>query len=140
MTDVEAKRTELLNHYAKKTPVEFWQFDGFTGVKADSLVCPDADSDACFSSGTWELRNDNVPVRVQIRKGVPATIARRLLEKLLVWYAQDVDALADVDSKLAAAQKKLDDATMVYRQAQAEYVVEAKPLKEIRENILCNLE
>ena len=95
-TDYEGHqlKSQLLNHYARRSPTLFHQFDAFTGVEpGDPIVVPDDDGDSLFGEiMTQELMSGGPSVRVLITAGTDKAAAIRALQKLTDFVERDYHA------------------------------------------------
>lgn len=82
-------RDELLAHYARREPVAFMQFDGFSGVPLEDVTTPDQEGDAVMAGETFELMSGAYAVRVLISRGTDAPTAERLLTKILAVHKEN---------------------------------------------------
>jgi hypothetical protein len=85
--DMHAKHSlkhQLLEHYARKEPKNFIQFDGFSEVgEGDFVMQPDADGDwICGCPPRAELM-EGTDVRILISEGASRAVVCRLLRKML---------------------------------------------------------
>ena len=62
------EKAHLLDHYAKKEPTEFYQYDAFTDAIEGSVMKPDKDGVCLFSGNTTELMSGGPSVRVLISR------------------------------------------------------------------------
>jgi hypothetical protein len=79
-------KAELLEHYGRKDPCTFQQYDAFTGVEpGDCIVRPDNDGDCLFAGITEELMSGVWSVRVFVTDGTSKADALRALKKIIAW-------------------------------------------------------
>lgn len=83
MADIAKKKwKELLEHYAEKTPNQFYQIDVFdVGPDYDDPVMqPDEEGDCMLGGRVWELMTSCPEVRVlmPVENCDPATVVRQL--------------------------------------------------------------
>lgn len=76
-------KKELLDHYATRDPVTFYQLDGFADGAMDDMGGSDEDGDAVYWGVTQELMTGVYNVRVLVTDGTPDAAALRLLRKIL---------------------------------------------------------
>ena len=76
-------KKEMLDHYAKKEPMLFEQYDGFKNA-GDDVIHPDYDGDSLTVGDTCELMSGYPEVRVLIPPKTKAEDAVRLLLKIAI--------------------------------------------------------
>jgi hypothetical protein len=84
---------ELIEHYCKKEPTEFYQFDGAYLGEGDFFQRVDADGDWIGATRTWELMHGH-PVRVLIHTETTPEEAVRLLRKTAAWIERQPEMLS----------------------------------------------
>lgn len=84
----EMSKDELLEHYSKKMPGDFIQYDGHCDLPADDHIEVDETGHSFFTRHTRELM-DGATVRVLIRLGTPKDTALQLLSKITEWVSED---------------------------------------------------
>jgi len=104
---------DLLEHYAKRDPVGFIQFDDFTDPKTwDDVVKPDKDGHCIHAGTTHELMTGIYGVRVLVRPDIPKEVVLKSLSKIRAWIRRDdilevyanqfkkMEKLAELESEL----------------------------------------
>lgn len=96
-------KKELLDHYARRAPQTFYQYDCFVNIgEGDCVMQPDEDGDTTFTSVTYELMS-GVPVRVLINpEGATKGDVLRALCKIMEFI--DKDGFKFHEEKLAEAE------------------------------------
>ena len=82
-------KTELLAHYARSEPKNFYQIDGFVGYEEDVAMRPDEQGYALTGQQTTELMSGLPTVRVLITGGAEHEDVIALLERALDWVKRD---------------------------------------------------
>lgn len=82
-------KAELLAHYARTQPENFYQIDGFVGCEGDEIMCPDEQGYALNGRQTTELMSGLPTVRILITGGASQADVVALLERALSWAKQD---------------------------------------------------
>jgi len=78
----EPTTLDLLEHYGRREPCLFLQFDGHKVVGRDDVLRPDENGHSVTSGLTYELMSGRVAVRVLIPKDVADADAVALLLKI----------------------------------------------------------
>jgi hypothetical protein len=95
----ENLKAELLAEAARKPVRQYTQLDGFLDQEPDCLMKPDEDGDCLFAGRTHELRNTDLPVRVQVLRGTKPEDVARLLRKFAKWIDRDPELLESLWEK-----------------------------------------
>ena len=88
--DVGAERQKLLEHYARKDPQSFLQFDGWCNQgTGDDFATPDAEGDWLCVGKVRELMSGGPSVRVLVTRRTSKEDTLRLLRKLADMVSED---------------------------------------------------
>ena len=82
-------KDELIEHYSKKAPNDFIQYDGHCDLPPDGHFI-DVDQDGyLFSSRHTQELMEGATVRILIRLKTPKEVALKMLDKMRQWITED---------------------------------------------------
>ena len=82
-------KDELLEHYSKKAPSDFIQYDGHCDLPPDGQTIEvDQDGHSFFMRHTQELMT-GATVRILIQLKTPKEVTIQMLDKMRQWIAED---------------------------------------------------
>ncbi len=77
-------KDELLKHYARREPKEFWQFDGWLNAAGDEFLFPNPETGLGLTVQiTWELMSGIPEIRVLMPKTTTDQQAVALLREVI---------------------------------------------------------